>query len=191
MKPRVLVTRAIFPEIIAKLEEFLDVQANQTDVVFDPPELMRRLADKDGPLTSAGCRVDATVLGRAPSLKAVCNMAVGTNNLHLPAFAARGVVATNTPDVLTETTADFGWALLMAAARRVRESDAWLREGHWDRWTFNAGHGSRPECPPAGSTASDHERPPMGAEDKCLLQVACRHTVPCIAGRASPMEQLT
>lgn len=137
MRPRVLVTRSLAPEVIVDLQAYFDVDANQDDVVLGRDTLIERLADKDGVLTSVGCLIDERVLQGASRLKAVCNMAVGYNNMDLPAFVKRGVIGTNTPDVLTETTADFGWALLMAAARRVRESDAWLREGHWTRWAYD------------------------------------------------------
>ncbi|MFP3616297.1 D-glycerate dehydrogenase, partial [Paraburkholderia sp. SIMBA_050] len=88
-----------------------------------------RLAGKAGVLANAADKIDGAVVAALPQLRAVCNMAVGYNNLDVPALTAAGVVATNTPDVLTETTADFGWALLMATARRVTESEHYLRAG--------------------------------------------------------------
>src|ERR671924_223043 len=81
--------------------------------------------------------VDDEVLAAAPGLKAVCNVAVGFNNIDVAACRKRGVVVTNTPDVLTETTADFAWALLMAAARRVVEADRFARSGQWTRWQWD------------------------------------------------------
>ncbi len=85
----------------------------------------------------AATRVDATVLAHASRLRCVATISVGTNHVDLEASRARGIVVTNTPDVLTETTADFGWALMMAAARRVTESEHWLRAGHWRRWALD------------------------------------------------------
>src|SRR5690606_11087881 len=73
---------------------------------------------------------------QAPKLRAVANVGVGYNNLDIAALDAAGVIATNTPDVLTETTADLGFALVMAAARRITESERWLREGQWRQWSF-------------------------------------------------------
>src|SRR5213079_2970895 len=80
---------------------------------------------------------DEEVLASAPGLKAVCNVAVGFNNIDVAACKTRGIVVTNTPDVLTETTADFAWALLMAAARRVVAADRFARSGQWTRWQWD------------------------------------------------------
>ena len=137
MKPSVLVTRAIYPEVIAHLAQYFDVDDNQQDAVLDAAALKARLAGKAGVLANAADRIDAGVVAGLPALRAVCNMAVGYNNLDLPALTAAGIVATNTPDVLTETTADFGWALLMATARRVTEAEHYLRAGKWQRWSYD------------------------------------------------------
>ncbi len=139
MKPRILVTRATFPEVIERLRERFDVEDNQKD---DTPwrgeELRRRLEDKDGVLSTGSDRIDAAVLDGAPRLKAVCNVAVGYNNIDLAACGERGVLATNTPEVLDDTTADTAWALLMAAARRITEAERWLRAGNWkEGWTYD------------------------------------------------------
>jgi len=137
MKPSILVTRAIFPDVIERLEQYFDVDNNQADVALDSAALKARLAGKAGVLSNAADRIDGALAAELPQLRAVCNMAVGYNNLDIPALTAAGVVATNTPDVLTETTADFGWALLMATARRVTESERYLRDGKWERWTYD------------------------------------------------------
>ncbi|MCY1360971.1 Glyoxylate/hydroxypyruvate reductase B [compost metagenome] len=137
MKPSVLVTRAIYPEVIDRLAQYFDVDDNQQDAVLDAAALKARLAGKAGVLANAADRIDAGLVAALPSLRAVCNMAVGYNNLDVPALTAAGIVATNTPDVLTETTADFGWALLMATARRVTESEHYLRAGKWQRWSYD------------------------------------------------------
>jgi len=137
MKPSILVTRAIFPDVIERLEQYFDVDDNQADVALDSAALKARLAGKAGVLSNAADRIDGALAADLPQLRAVCNMAVGYNNLDIPALTAAGVVATNTPDVLTETTADFGWALLMATARRVAESERYLRDGKWERWTYD------------------------------------------------------
>jgi len=132
VRPRILCTRATFAEVIDRLRERYDVEHNQQD---DAPwrgdELRRRLADKDGALTTGSDRIDAETLDAAPRLKAVCNVAVGYNNIDLAACSERGILATNTPEVLDDTTADTAWALLMAAARRVTEAERWLRAGNW------------------------------------------------------------
>ncbi|KWR92034.1 2-hydroxyacid dehydrogenase [Cupriavidus sp. IDO] len=137
MKPSILVTRAIFPEVIERLAQYFDVDDNQQDAVLDAAALKARLAGKAGVLANAADRIDADLVSVLPGLRAVCNMAVGYNNLDVPALTAAGIVATNTPDVLTETTADFGWALLMATARRVTEAEHYLRAGKWQRWSYD------------------------------------------------------
>lgn len=136
-RPRVVVTRRLYPYLIDELRAAYSLADNQDDVSLTAEELAQRLADADGALIVAGERVDEALLARAPRLKVVANVAVGYNNLDLAACTRRGVAATNTPDVLNETTADHGFALLLAAARRVGESERWLRSGHWKRWTFD------------------------------------------------------
>jgi len=138
MKPRILMARAIFPDVIESLRARFEVEANQEDRVFSTAELAARLADKDAVLTTASERVTAELLAAAPRLKAVCNIAVGYNNIDVAAASRAGVMVTNTPDVLNQTTADFGWALLMATARRVTEAERWLRAGHWKKWRYDA-----------------------------------------------------
>jgi gluconate 2-dehydrogenase len=135
-KPKVLVARAIFPDLLAKLEESFDVRSNQVDQVLTPEELQKELASADGALVTGSERIDASSLANAKNLKIVANISVGYNNFDVPAITAAGVMATNTPDVLTETTADFGFALLMATARRVTESERWIRDGKWDKWSI-------------------------------------------------------
>lgn len=136
-KPRILVARAIFPDIVQRLSQHFDVQDNPEDVLWTPAELAERLADKDGAFTTGSQRIDAALLAACPRLKIVANMAVGYNNFDVDAMTAAGVQGTNTPDVLTETTADFGFALLMATARRVTESEHFLRAGRWTTWRYD------------------------------------------------------
>ena len=136
-RPHVLVSRAIFPEIIDRLAQHFDVEANQADELWPRDEFIRRLQGKAGVFTTGVERIDADVLKACPSLKICANMAVGYNNFDVPAMTAAGVLATNAPGVLTETTADMGFALLMAAARRVTESEHFLRAGKWDRWAYD------------------------------------------------------
>ncbi|MEY4694989.1 MAG: Glyoxylate/hydroxypyruvate reductase, partial [Pseudomonadota bacterium] len=136
-KPSILVARAIFPEVLQALTQVFDVESNQADDVWSAAELTRRMQGKVGALTTGSERIDAALLQANPQLKIVANMAVGFNNFDVPAMTAAGVQATNTPDVLTETTADFGFALLMATARRVTESEHFLRAGKWTKWSFD------------------------------------------------------
>ncbi|MFX1761578.1 D-glycerate dehydrogenase [Paraburkholderia sp. A1RI-2L] len=132
---KILVARPIFPDVIDRLKQYFDVDWNNGETL-SADALKARLADKDGALTM-GEPIDAAVLAAAPRLRVVSNMAVGYNNFDMPAFNAANVLGTNTPDVLNETTADFGWALMMAAARRVSESEHFLRAGKWQKWSFD------------------------------------------------------
>ena len=136
-RPKILVARAIFPDVLAHLQSHFDVEANQEDAPWSKADLMARLADKDGAFTTGSERIDDEVLAAAPHLRICANMAVGVDNFDLAAMTARQVQATNAPDVLTETTADFGFALLMATARRISESEAFLRRGEWTRWRYD------------------------------------------------------
>ena len=136
-KPTILVARAIFPEVLAKLAQYFEVRSNQDDALWTPAELVAQLQGKQGAFTTGGERIDATVLSGCPTLKICANMAVGYNNFDLAAMTAAGVLGTNAPDVLTETTADFGFALLMATARRMVEAEHFLRAGHWSSWRYD------------------------------------------------------
>ena len=142
MKPAVLVARAVFPDVVERLSVHFEVDDNPNDAVFSPAELTRRLQGKVGAFTTGSERIDADLLAANPQLRVVANMAVGYNNFDVPACTARGVLCTNTPDVLTETTADFGFALMMATARRITESEHFLRRGEWTKWSFDMFTGS-------------------------------------------------
>jgi gluconate 2-dehydrogenase len=136
-RPAVLVARRVFPDVLAGLQRHFEVEANDTDEVWSPEELRRRLQGKAGALTTGSERISAELLAACPDLRVVANMAVGFNNFDVAACTAQGVLATNTPDVLTETTADFGFALLLATARRLTESEHFLRAGLWNRWSVD------------------------------------------------------
>ena len=136
MKPKILVAREVFPEVLERLRRHFEVDDNQADAVLGVEGLKVRLADKAGALTAATDPVTAEVIAAAPSLKAVCNFAVGYNNIDLAACTRAGVMATNTPGVLDDTTADLAWALLMATARRLPAAERWLRNGEWKGWQF-------------------------------------------------------
>ena len=142
MKPKILVARAVFPEVLERLTQHFEVEANQLDENWSPAQISAKLQGKWGILTMAGERIDAALLASCPQLKICANMAVGYNNFDIDAMTAAGVLATNAPDVLTETTADFGFALLMATARRITESEHYLRAGKWTKWSFDMFAGS-------------------------------------------------
>jgi gluconate 2-dehydrogenase len=137
MLPKILVARAIFPQILIKLAQHFEVESNQIDELWSAAELAARLQGKQGVFTTGAERIDAALLAACPGLKICANMAVGYNNFDLEAMTAAGVLGTNAPDVLTETTADFGFALLMATARRMAESEHFLRAGLWTRWRYD------------------------------------------------------
>ncbi len=141
-RPSVLVARAVFPETVQRLRAYFDVEDNPNDIIFSRQELSERLRGKAGAFTTGSERIDAVVLEANPQLRVVANMAVGYNNFDVEACTARGVLCTNTPDVLTETTADFGFALMLAAARRMAESEHFLRRGEWTRWAYDMFTGS-------------------------------------------------
>ena len=137
-RPKVLVTRAVFPDVIERLKQYFDVKANQDDEILSLEVLNVRLLDKSGVFCMPSERITAEMIAANPQLKAICNMAVGYNNIDIEAATQAGVIVTNTPDVLTETTADFAWALLLATARRVTESEHWLRTGQWQKWRYDS-----------------------------------------------------
>ncbi|MEY5097803.1 MAG: hypothetical protein RJA36_522 [Pseudomonadota bacterium] len=136
-RPSILVARRIFPEVLGRLREHFEVESNDDDADWSPAELRSRLQGKAGVLTTGAQRIDGALLSACPELKIVANMAVGYNNFDLDAMSRHGVLGTNTPDVLTESTADFGFALLLATARRVTEGERYLRAGRWERWSYD------------------------------------------------------
>ncbi|MDK9714291.1 2-hydroxyacid dehydrogenase [Sulfuritalea hydrogenivorans] len=136
VKQKILVAREVFPEVLERLRQHFEVDDNQADAILGVEGLKVRLADKAGALTAATDPVTADVIAAAPALKAICNFAVGYNNIDLAACSRAGVMATNTPGVLDDTTADLAWALLMATARRLPAAERWLRNGEWQGWQF-------------------------------------------------------
>ncbi|NWG01799.1 MAG: D-glycerate dehydrogenase [Syntrophaceae bacterium] len=134
MKPKVLVTREVFDEVLNYLSQYFEVTSNPSDIPMDSNTLSEKLYDKEGALITLSDKIDATLLSRCPNLKAVCNIAVGYNNIDLDACTKARVMATNTPGVLDDTTGDFTWALILATARRLTEAEAYLRNGQWDGW---------------------------------------------------------
>ena len=136
-RPRVLVTIPMFDGVLAALREQVDVDAVGEVALEDPVALAERAKNCAGLIVAGSPRIDAALLAACPSIRAVCSMAVGYNNIDLPACTAAGVLVSNAPDVLTETTADFGFALMMATARRITESEHFLRAGRWTQWRYD------------------------------------------------------
>ena len=137
MSKSLLVSNVLPGEALALIPQEFSVDYHDSQDALPRPELISRLHGKDGLICHIVSTIDDEVLAAAPTVKVVANVAVGYNNLDVAAARRRGVVVTNTPDVLTETTADFAWALLMAAARRVVEADRFVRSGQWGRWQWD------------------------------------------------------
>lgn len=137
MSKSVLVANVLPAEALALIPKDIAVDYHDSLDALPRSELMARIRGKDGLICHILSTVDDELLAAVPTLKVVANVAVGYNNIDVAAARHRGVVVTNTPDVLTETTADFAWALLMAAARRVAEADRFVRSGQWDRWQWD------------------------------------------------------
>jgi len=138
LRQRVWLSRPLFEDITGRLDEWFEVKRTTPAADrYTAGEIAEHLRDVDGALVTLVENIGAEEIAGASQLRAVANAAVGYNNLDVAAFDARGIIATNTPDVLTETTADHGFALMMAAARRITEAERWLREGNWTKWSFD------------------------------------------------------
>ncbi|MDE1977448.1 MAG: D-glycerate dehydrogenase [Elusimicrobia bacterium] len=133
-RPKVLVTRRIPEEALRLLSSHFEVDYRGKDTAIPRPEFLRKIKDKEGLLCVLTEKVDQQLLDAAPKLKIVSTYSVGFDHIDVPACTRKGVLATNTPGVLTETTADFTWALLLAAARRVVEGDTYMRAGRYKGW---------------------------------------------------------
>ncbi|MBM4324995.1 MAG: D-glycerate dehydrogenase [Deltaproteobacteria bacterium] len=134
MKSRVLISQKIFDEVVAMVRQHFEVDWNQSETPLSPSVLIQRLRDKMGAIILLTDRIDEEVLSNCSELKIVSNVAVGYNNIDVEACTRCGVMVTNTPGVLDDTTADLTWALLLATARRVVEADQFLRSLKWKGW---------------------------------------------------------
>ncbi len=124
----------MFDEVLARLAESFEVDAHDADALLDRAAFLERAAPARGLLVAASEPLDAERIAELPELRCIATMAVGYDNIDVAACRARGIVVTHAPDVLTETTADFGMALLLATARRVTEAERFLRAGQWRHW---------------------------------------------------------
>lgn len=134
MPPRVFVARRLPGSAVEELSRSVEVELWREELPPPHEMLLEQARNSDGLMTLVTDRIDGPLLDQAPRLRVVSNVAVGFDNIDVPAATAHGVIITNTPGVLTETTADFAFALLMAAARRVVEGDRFTREGRWKTW---------------------------------------------------------
>lgn len=130
-RQKVWVSRPLFPDVLARLSEYLEVQAEAVERKHTPEQLREYLAGVDAAIISLADPVDAGVVDGNRRLRVIANLAVGYNNLDVPALTRAGILACNTPDVLNETVADYAWALMLGAARRASAAERWLRAGHW------------------------------------------------------------
>lgn len=134
-RPTLFITRLLPQPVMEAIPSHYQVLAPSIDQASTEAELRRGFSEADAVVCTLADRIDASLLSSATTLKIVANYAVGYNNIDLSAAAQRDIVVTNTPDVLTDATADLTWALLLAVARRVAEADAWIRTGTWAGWT--------------------------------------------------------
>jgi glyoxylate reductase len=133
-RPSILISRSLPTEAVARARTRADVDFNEVDAPLPRTELIRRLQGRQGLVCMISEAIDEELLTACPELKVASNVAVGFNNIDVAAATRHNVVITNTPDVLTETTADFAWTLLMASARRVVEADRYVRDGKFSEW---------------------------------------------------------
>ena len=133
-KPRLLVTRVLPEPGMKLLERHFVLDVNRQERVLPPARLAKRLEDKDGLVCLLTDRIDRRVIGRAPCLKIIANYAVGYDNIDVAEASARRIAVTNTPDALTETTADLAFGLILAVGRRIVEADRLLRRGGFKGW---------------------------------------------------------
>jgi gluconate 2-dehydrogenase len=141
-RPRVLVTIDTLPVLAERLAPHAALDLNPAATRLAPDVLRERMRDKAGAVICGSDRIDEALLATCPDLRAISSLAAGVNNIDLDACARRGIVVTNVPDVHAETVADLAWALMMNAARRVVEADAWLRRETWQGWEFGQFLGS-------------------------------------------------
>lgn len=134
---RILVTKRVFPEAVELLRRDFDVDYNGTDRVLPAGELVERARGAAAVVSQLTDRLGADVIAQLDGVRVIANVAVGYDNIDVAAATARGIAVTNTPGVLTETTADFAFALLMAAARRIPEAHAFVHSGQWRTWIID------------------------------------------------------
>jgi glyoxylate reductase len=135
--PSILVTRKLPASVLARLEAVGDVDLAASDIPLSPEELRARLSGKAAVVTMLNDQMDRAALDAGDRLKIVANVAVGYNNIDVAYARSRGIIVTNTPDVLTNSVADFTWALILAITRRLSEGERLVRRGGWKGWAFD------------------------------------------------------
>jgi lactate dehydrogenase-like 2-hydroxyacid dehydrogenase len=134
MNNQVLITKRIYPEAVDLLKQHAEVDYVDSDEGLSAEELSRRLQGKQAVISQLTDRFDAAVIEKLDGVRSISNVAVGFDNIDVAAATRKGILVTNTPDVLTDTTADFAFALLMAVARRVVEGHHYVHSGKWRKW---------------------------------------------------------
>ncbi len=134
---KILVTRKLPSSVLAKLHAIADVDLYTGDAAIPADQLRARAADKDAVVALLTDAIDRSVIDAAPALKVIANVAVGFNNIDVAYATSRGIVVTNTPDVLTESVADFTWSLILAITRRLAEGERLVRRGEWKGWALD------------------------------------------------------
>jgi len=137
MKPPVLVTKRIYPEAIKYLQQYAEVDYANSDDGLPAEELLRRIRGKQAVVSQLTDKFTAAVIDQLEGVRVIANVAVGFDNIDVAAATRRKILVTNTPDVLTDTTADFAFALMMAAARRVVEGHRFVHSGKWTKWRID------------------------------------------------------
>lgn len=189
----VLVTRKLPSAVVSKLEAVADVDLHASDAPLTPEALRQRAAGKDAVVCMLTDVIDAAFFEAAPSVKVVANVAVGYNNIALPAARARGVIVTNTPDVLTDSVADFTWALILAITRRLAEGDRLVRKGGWKGWAFDFMLGSELRHKQLGLVGFGRIARAVAARAPTFgVRVACASRTPQMDGDAEfmPLDRL-
>ncbi|MEK9141848.1 MAG: D-glycerate dehydrogenase [Nitrospirota bacterium] len=134
-RPTLYITRLLPQPVLDAIPRHYHRLTEPTDRPPTAEELRRGFAEADAVICTLTDRIDASLLAHAKNLKIIANYAVGYNNIDVSAATQRSMIVTNTPDVLTDATADLTWALLLAVSRRVVEGDSWVRTGNWPGWT--------------------------------------------------------
>ena len=137
MKPKVLITRRIFQEALVYLKDFVDYEIGVRDGELPKQALQEKVRDKKGILSLLVDTIDRDVIDAAPELKIIANCAVGYDNIDMHFAREKGILVTNTPGVLTETTADLTWALILSVARRIPQADAFTRAKMYKGWELD------------------------------------------------------
>jgi glyoxylate reductase len=190
----ILVTRKLPSSVLAKLHAAADVDLYTGDAAIPTDDLRARVADKDALVCLLADSIDRTVIDAAPALKVIANVAVGCSNIDVPYAMSRGIAVTNTPDVLTESVADFTWALILAVTRRLAEGERLVRRGEWKGWALDFMLGSELRGKQLGLVGAGRIGRAVAARAPAFgMRVACssRREIVGVQMNASPLEPMS